>query len=54
MWARAKSGKAKAGFDKLYSLVDKLGAPVNRMSNKLGTSSAYRAERNDFWLTYSQ
>lgn len=43
MWARAKSGKAKAGFDKLYNLVDKLGAPVNRMSNKLGSEA--------FWPT---
>jgi hypothetical protein len=39
MWAKVKSGKAKAGFDKVYSLVDKLGPPVNRLSNKLGMLS---------------
>ncbi|KAF2677107.1 DUF500-domain-containing protein [Lentithecium fluviatile CBS 122367] len=43
MWAKAKSGKAKAGFDKIYSLVDKLGPPVNRLSNKLGSEA--------FWPT---
>jgi hypothetical protein len=39
MWAKVKSGKAKAGFDKVYGLVDKLGPPVNRLSNKLGMLS---------------
>lgn len=31
------------GFDKLYGLVDKLGAPVNKLSNKLGSEA--------FWPT---
>ena len=32
-----------AGFDKVYNLVDKLGAPVNKLSNKLGSEA--------FWPT---
>ncbi len=31
------------GFDKVYNLVDKLGAPVNKLSNKLGSEA--------FWPT---
>lgn len=42
LWERTKWG-GKAGFDKLYSLVDKLGAPVNKLSNKLGSEA--------FWPT---
>ena len=33
----------KAGFDKLWGWADKIGAPVNRLSNKLGSES--------FWPT---
>ncbi|KIW08907.1 uncharacterized protein PV09_00826 [Verruconis gallopava] len=42
MWSRAKSS-GKAGFDKVYGWVDKLGAPVNRLSNKVGAEA--------FWPT---
>jgi hypothetical protein len=42
MWTKAKVG-SKAGFDKLWSYADKLGAPVNRLSNKLGSEA--------FWPT---
>ncbi|KAF9731143.1 hypothetical protein PMIN06_008592 [Paraphaeosphaeria minitans] len=42
MWAKTKTS-SKAGFDKLYGLVDKLGPPVNRLSNKLGSEA--------FWPT---
>jgi len=42
MWAKAKTG-GKAGFDKVYGWVDKLGAPVNRLSNKVGAEA--------FWPT---
>lgn len=42
MWAKTKTG-SKAGFDKLYGWVDKLGPPVNRLSNKLGSEA--------FWPT---
>ena len=41
-WSQTKT-TSKAGFDKVYSLVDKLGAPVNRLSNKLGSEA--------FWPT---
>jgi hypothetical protein len=41
-WGKTKTG-GKAGFDKLYNLVDKLGPPVNRLSNKLGSEA--------FWPT---
>ncbi|KAL9099578.1 MAG: hypothetical protein Q9163_004946 [Psora crenata] len=41
-WAATKS-TSKAGFDKVYNLVDKLGPPVNRLSNKLGSEA--------FWPT---
>jgi len=33
----------RIGFDKLYGLVDKLGPPVNKLSNKLGSEA--------FWPT---
>jgi hypothetical protein len=42
MWQKTKTG-SKSGFDKLWSLADKLGAPVNRFSNKLGSEA--------FWPT---
>ena len=42
MWAKTKT-TSKVGFDKLYGLVDKLGPPVNRLSNKLGSEA--------FWPT---
>ncbi|KAJ4358056.1 uncharacterized protein N0V89_002635 [Didymosphaeria variabile] len=42
MWTKTKTS-SKAGFDKLYGLVDKLGPPVNRLSNKLGSEA--------FWPT---
>ncbi|KAF1955421.1 DUF500-domain-containing protein [Byssothecium circinans] len=42
MWTKTKTG-SKKGFDRLYGLVDKLGAPVNRLSNKLGSEA--------FWPT---
>ncbi|EKG18193.1 hypothetical protein MPH_04582 [Macrophomina phaseolina MS6] len=42
MWQRTKHN-SKTGFDKLWSWADKLGAPVNRLSNKLGSEA--------FWPT---
>jgi hypothetical protein len=42
MWSKVKSG-GKLGFDKVYGVVDKLGAPVNKLSNKLGAEA--------FWPT---
>lgn len=33
----------ESGFDKIYGLVDKLGAPVNKLTNKLGSEA--------FWPT---
>ncbi|KAF2751425.1 DUF500-domain-containing protein [Sporormia fimetaria CBS 119925] len=42
LWAKTKTG-SKAGFDKLYGLVDRLGPPVNKLSNKLGAEA--------FWPT---
>ncbi|KAJ4987574.1 duf500 domain protein [Stagonosporopsis vannaccii] len=42
MWSKTKTG-GKAGFDKVYNWVDKLGAPVNRLSNKVGSEA--------FWPT---
>ncbi|KAJ4338744.1 hypothetical protein N0V87_003659 [Didymella glomerata] len=42
MWSKTKT-QSKAGFDKVYTLVDKLGAPVNRLSNKVGSEA--------FWPT---
>lgn len=41
-WQRTKTN-SKAGFDKVYNLVDKLGAPVNKLSNKVGSEA--------FWPT---
>lgn len=42
LWQRVKTG-GKTGFDKAYAAVDKLGKPVNRLSNKLGSEA--------FWPT---
>lgn len=42
LWERVKSG-GKVGFDKAYKVVDKLGPPVNKLSNKLGSEA--------FWPT---
>ncbi|KAI7368419.1 DUF500-domain-containing protein [Hortaea werneckii] len=41
-WGRVKTG-SKAGFDKAWKAADKLGAPVNRLSNRLGSEA--------FWPT---
>lgn len=41
-WSTTKA-TSKQGFDKVYDLVDKLGAPVNKLSNKLGSEA--------FWPT---
>lgn len=41
-WSRTKKG-SKLGFDKLYTFVDKLGPPVNKLSNRLGAEA--------FWPT---
>ena len=41
-WAQTKT-TSKAGFDQVYNVVDKLGAPVNKLSNKLGSEA--------FWPT---
>lgn len=41
-WSTTKT-TSKQGFDKVYDLVDKLGAPVNKLSNKLGSEA--------FWPT---
>ena len=41
-WSQTKT-TSKAGFDKIYNVVDKLGAPVNKLSNKLGSEA--------FWPT---
>ncbi|GAM90728.1 hypothetical protein ANO11243_087730 [Dothideomycetidae sp. 11243] len=42
IWEKTKTG-GKAGWQKVYALVDKLGPPVNRLSNKLGSEA--------FWPT---
>lgn len=42
MWQKTKKG-SKYGFDKLWGYADKLGAPVNKLSNKLGSEA--------FWPT---
>ncbi|KAI9709787.1 MAG: hypothetical protein M1820_003190 [Bogoriella megaspora] len=42
VWNRTKTG-SKAGFDKLWAWSDKLGAPVNKLSNRLGSEA--------FWPT---
>lgn len=41
-WEKTKQN-SKAGFDKLWEWTDKLGAPVNRLTNKLGSEA--------FWPT---
>ncbi|CZT52714.1 related to protein YSC84 [Rhynchosporium secalis] len=41
-WDKTKTG-SKKGFDKVYGMVDKLGAPVNNLSNKIGSEA--------FWPT---
>lgn len=41
-WSQTKT-TSKAGFDKVYKVVDKLGDPVNRLSNKIGSEA--------FWPT---
>jgi len=42
MWERLRTG-SKTGFDKTWQALDKLGAPVNKLSNKLGSEA--------FWPT---
>lgn len=42
LWSKTKT-QSKVGFDKVYTWVDKLGAPVNRLSNKVGSEA--------FWPT---
>jgi lipid-binding SYLF domain-containing protein len=42
LWERVRGG-SKSGFDKAYKVVDKLGPPVNKLSNKLGSEA--------FWPT---
>ncbi|KAF2716277.1 DUF500-domain-containing protein [Polychaeton citri CBS 116435] len=42
IWERVKTG-GKTGFDKTWNAVDKLGAPVNRLTNKIGSEA--------FWPT---
>lgn len=41
-WSQTKT-TSKQGFDKVYKVVDKLGAPVNKLSNKIGSEA--------FWPT---
>lgn len=41
-WQRAKTN-SKLGFDSLWRGIDKVGAPVNNLSNKLGSEA--------FWPT---
>ncbi|KAK1066075.1 hypothetical protein LTR12_008074 [Friedmanniomyces endolithicus] len=42
LWGRVRSG-SKKGFDASWKALDKLGAPVNKLSNKLGSEA--------FWPT---
>ncbi|KAI9709632.1 MAG: hypothetical protein M1828_002393 [Chrysothrix sp. TS-e1954] len=42
IWSKAMS-TSKVGFDKAWAFTDKLGAPVNKLSNKLGSEA--------FWPT---
>ncbi len=42
IWEKVKTG-SKSGFDKVWKAADKLGAPVNKLSNKLGSEA--------FWPT---
>ncbi|KAI4246150.1 MAG: hypothetical protein L6R40_002102 [Gallowayella cf. fulva] len=41
-WSQTKT-TSKQGFDKVYNLVDKLGHPINKLSNKVGSEA--------FWPT---
>lgn len=41
-WDSTKKG-SKKGFDKAFAVVDKLGAPINRLSNRVGSEA--------FWPT---
>ena len=41
-WSQTKT-TSKQGFDKVYNLVDKLGPPINKLSNKVGSEA--------FWPT---
>lgn len=41
-WSQTKT-TSKSGFDKVYKVVDKLGNPINRLSNKIGSEA--------FWPT---
>ncbi|KAL8919034.1 MAG: hypothetical protein Q9208_007000 [Pyrenodesmia sp. 3 TL-2023] len=41
-WSQTKT-TSKQGFDKVYNLVDKLGPPLNKLSNKIGSEA--------FWPT---
>jgi len=42
LWGRVRSG-SKKGFDASWKALDKLGAPANKLSNKLGSEA--------FWPT---
>lgn len=42
IWQKATSG-SKVGFDRLWGYADKLGAPVNKLTNKIGSEA--------FWPT---
>ncbi len=42
LWSKTKTG-SKVGFDKVWGWADKLGAPENRLSNRLGSEA--------FWPT---
>ena len=41
-WSQTKT-TSKQSFDKVYSIVDKLGAPINKLTNKIGSET--------FWPT---
>ena len=41
-WSQTKT-TSKSGFDKVYKVVDKLGNPINKLSNKIGSEA--------FWPT---
>ncbi len=41
-WDQTKTG-SKKGFDKVWAWADKLGAPINRFTNKIGSEA--------FWPT---
>ncbi|KFZ25378.1 hypothetical protein V502_00144 [Pseudogymnoascus sp. VKM F-4520 (FW-2644)] len=42
-WDRTKKG-GKQGFDKVWGWADKLGAPVNRLTNKIGSEAFWPTE----------